>query len=531
MMTVYQLMGSVSRCERVSNLERSSSYRRIEEALAEQSRAFGKNIALVDGSTSYTYGTLSRLVQGFAKALQDNDLEPGDRAAVYLDKTVEAVIALYGIWTAGGVAVPLYEGSRTHQVKHILRHSGSKVFITHRHKLARLDRSILDGIRVLDVNQTAVLDVNKTAVVDAQQVTVPLAGGSQPAAILYTSGSTGRPKGILVSHDNLIAGTRIVVDYLSIGACERIISILPFSFDYGLNQLLSAVERGATLILQRSHFPADICRALVDYGITGIAGVPPLWAELQGAHSPFQRMSFPKLRYMTNSGGVFPVDLVQRYRRQLPEARIFLMYGLSEAFRSTYLPPGEIDVRPHSIGKAIPETEIYVLDEEGRECGPGLVGELVHRGPTVALEYWQEPEATREVFRPNPFATCNSGERVVYSGDLVRKDDDGYLYFVGRRNQMLKVQGFRVSPQEVEEILFASGAISEVAVCGEPDAASGMAVVAHYVPRKPEQFSVASLLSYCQREMPHYMVPRSFHRHASLPRTSSGKVNRNALTQ
>src|SRR5690606_11628701 len=193
-------------------------------------------------------------------------------------------------------------------------------------------------------------------------------GGREPAAILYTSGSTGRPKGIVVSHDNLLARARIVTRYLEIQHDERIISILPFSFDYGLNQLLTAVGAGATLVLQRSHFPADIHRCLARHAITGMAGVPPLWIQLFSGDSPLTQAAYPHLRYLTNSGGALPTEIVRRCRRALPAARLYLMYGLSEAFRSTYLPPEEVDRRPGSMGRAIPETEIRVVDDGGREC-------------------------------------------------------------------------------------------------------------------------------------------------------------------
>jgi acyl-CoA synthetase (AMP-forming)/AMP-acid ligase II len=296
-----------------------------------------------------------------------------------------------------------------------------------------------------------------------------------------------------------------------------------------LNQLLTSVGKGATLFLQRSHFPPDICRALQKHQITAMAAVPPLWIQLMQGYSPFPTMPFPSLRYITNSGGVFPVELVRRYRAQLPHTRIVLMYGLSEAFRSAYLPPDQIDLRPGSMGRAIPETDLYVLDEEGRECAPGQVGELVHRGPTVALGYWEDPEATRGVFRPNPLTPGNSDERVVYSGDLVKKDEEGYLYFVSRRDQMIKSQGFRVSPEEVEEGIFASGMVSEAAVCGEPDPVSGAIIIAHVVPKDRDAFNTRELLSYCQREMPSYMVPRMVHLHDALPRTTSGKLDRKAL--
>lgn len=502
---------------------RSADFARIEEPLFEQARLNGTKTAIIDGEREYDYRTLANLVEATATTLTQHGLQPGDRVSIYLDKTAEAVVALYGVWTAGGVAVPVNESLKTRQVDHILTNSGSKLVLTNSRMTSKVDETIFLNRAVLQIT----LNQEKgTAQSRLRLISSPT---NEPAAILYTSGSTGRPKGILISHENLLAGARIVSEYLGIQEDERIISILPFSFDYGLNQLLTSVGKGATLVLQRSHFLPDICRTLQKHQITAMAAVPPLWIQLMHGYSPFPTMSFPHLRYMTNSGGVFPVELVRKYRAHLPHTRIVLMYGLSEAFRSAYLPPDQIDIRPSSMGKAIPETELFVLDEEGYECAPGQVGELVHRGPTVALGYWDDPEATQAVFRPDPFASANREDRVVYSGDLVKKDEEGYLYFVSRRDQMIKTQGFRISPEEVEEFIFDSELVSEVAVCGDPDPVSGSVIVAHVVPRNKDTFSTSELLSYCQREMPSYMVPRMFRLHDSLPRTASGKMDRKTL--
>jgi len=241
--------------------------------------------------------------------------------------------------------------------------------------------------------------------------------------------------------------------------------------------------------------------------------------------SPLRELALPKLRLITNSGGVFPVEVLREYRRRLPGVAIYLMYGLSEAFRSTYLDPKQVDVRPDSMGKAIPETDIWVLNEAGKPCAPGEIGELVHRGPTVALGYFDDDEATRRVWRPNPFAPDHA-ERVVFSGDLVRTDAEGFLYFVGRRDAMIKSHGVRISPQEVEELIHGSGLVSEVVACGEPHPIAGMAVVVHVVPRDRSRFQQQDLLAHCRKTMPVYMVPKTIRVHDEFPRTASGKVDR-----
>jgi acyl-CoA ligase (AMP-forming) (exosortase A-associated) len=531
-----------------------SQPKRIEDTLFASARRVPTKDAIIDGDRSLDYATLAGAVRALAADLVARGITPGDHVAIFLDKTLDAPIAMYGVWAAGAVTVPINEGLRSAQVRHILDDSGSKLLIASQRRLDGVDAESYAGVPTLVADLTTLvadrttlvadrttLVADRTALVADRTALAPsdgappagsagdapaaeLPGGTEPAAILYTSGSTGRPKGILIAHANLLAGTRIVTRYLEITERERILSVLPFSFDYGLNQMLTAVAAGATLVLQRSLFPADVCRALERFEITGLAGVPTFWIQLMQRHSPFPRQQFPKLRYITNSGGVFPMDLIKRYREQLTNTRIFPMYGLSEAFRSTYLPPEEIDRRPGSMGKAIPECEILVVDEHGKICGPDQVGELVHAGPTVSLGYWKRPDSTAAVFRPDP--RDPNAPLVVYSGDLVRKDADGFLYFVGRRDQQIKSHGFRMSPEEVEEAVNRSGMVAEVIVRGIPDELAGQVVVAHVVARNPEAFSVADLKSFCEAEMPRYMVPKHIEVHEKFPRTSSGKVDR-----
>jgi acyl-CoA synthetase (AMP-forming)/AMP-acid ligase II len=328
---------------------------------------------------------------------------------------------------------------------------------------------------------------------------------------------------VVVSHENLCAGARIVSGYLGLRPGDRILSVLPFSFDYGLNQLLTSIRVGACLVLQRSLRAVDIVQTLERAAITVLAGVPTLWLQLLDPMSGFERTALPALRIITNTGGVFPVEAVRRYRQRLPDCQIFLMYGLTEAFRSTFLPPAQIDVRPSSMGKAIPECEMLVVDDSGAVVAPGQPGELVHRGPTVSLGYWRDPDATAHKFRPDPL-DASATRPVVYSGDIVQKDEEGYLYFVGRRDQMIKAYGYRISPNEVESLIFQSGSVREVVVVGVADELAGQRTVAYCIPG--EGFSPDTLMAFCRREMPSYMVPREIIVCADFPRTGSGKVDR-----
>lgn len=493
---------------------------RIEHELFRSADSRAEHAALEYGDRSWSFATLLRRAAGAARVVLDHGIHPGDRVVLCARKAPETVAALYGIWIAGGVAVPASAELRAAQLAHIIRHSEAKLVIADAQVLAELRASA-------EVLPATIAPLDAFSLDAPPMLNVLLHGGATRAAFLYTSGSTGLPKGIEISHDNLIAGARIVSTYLSITQDERVLSVLPFHFDYGLNQLLTTVRQGATLVLQRSTHPGAILRALNEQRITGLAGVPPLWVQLAGPGSPLETTAFPHLRYITNSGGAFPVDLLERFVATLKHSEIFLMYGLSEAFRSTFLPPSEVARRPTSMGKAIPETEIFVLDEHDRIAEPGTPGQLVHRGPTVALGYYNDVRATERAFRRDPLEP-GAARKVVYSGDVVRRDDEGFLYFVGRHDQQLKRFGNRVSPEEVEIALQRSGLVELAIVGGEPDPVAGQAIIAHVVPASTRT-TVEALDAYCRATMPRYLWPSRFELHGRFPLTSSGKVDRKVV--
>ena len=334
----------------------------------------------------------------------------------------------------------------------------------------------------------------------------------------------------MVTHANLLAGARIVAGYLGLGPADRTLSALAWSFDAGLNQVLATMWAGGTLVITESTYPPDICHALSADGITGLAGVPPLWEMLVSRPSAFLHTNLPRLRYITNTGGGIRPATLGRIRRSHPRTAIYLMYGLTEAFRSTYLPPELVDTRPDSIGLAIPDTEILVLNKAGLITDPDEAGELVHRGPTVAAGYWRDPGATAKVFRPSPFAPPGAvPEYVVYSGDYVRRDEAGYLYYVGRRDEQFKSRGYRVNPTEIELGLGGSGLLREVIVFAEPGRGGDNTIVAAVLPAEPASFETGLLEAYCRRVLPSHQWPGRYHVLSELPRTSSGKVDRAAI--
>jgi acyl-CoA ligase (AMP-forming) (exosortase A-associated) len=501
--------------------------------------------ALVHGDRRLRYGDVWARVSGLARGLREAGCDRSDRIGIYLDASVEQALSIFGVSRAGGAFVPINGVLFPDQVSHIARDCHMRGLVTSAAKLATLGPVLeaMTSLEFLVVTGPGVPDdapagarlpihsfeafCERGEPVDGHEASIE----KDLAAILYTSGSTGKPKGVMLSHAQVMAGASIVSTYLGITEAERILAVLPFSFDAGLNQIMTAFQQGATIVLKPFVFAREIVTALRGERITGLAGVPTLWTLLSQPSSSLHKDTYPHLRYITNTGGAMPQDVLATLRKLLPSTRVFLMYGLTEAFRSTYLPPEELDRRPTSMGKAIPDTEIMLVDENGRRCGPGETGELVHRGPTVSMGYWGQPELTARVLRPNPFLPPELGdvERVCYSGDLVRMDEDGFLYFIGRRDNMIKSSGFRISPTEVEEILFQSGKVQHAAVIGVADAMLGQAVVAFVVPGEGTPLDAEALRAWCAEKMPQYMLPKSIEVLDQMPKTSSGKVDYPAL--
>jgi acyl-CoA ligase (AMP-forming) (exosortase A-associated) len=496
--------------------------------------------ALVYGKHSWDYGTLCSAMESFAQGLLGLGLQRGERVAIYLEKRLETVAAMFGAAAAGCVFVPINPLLKPHQVQHILRDCDVQVLVTSMERLTGLGTALAacPALRAIIVTGNVEPSLSTMPVVTswdscltnhakAQTLQAHRAIDSDMAAILYTSGSTGQPKGVVLSHRNLVAGADSVAAYLQNTRDDRILSVLPLSFDYGLNQLTTAFKVGASAVLLNYLLPRDIPAAVSEHGITGLAAVPALWMQL--ARKDWSKNS--TLRYVTNSGGAMPQATLALLRQALPDTRIFLMYGLTEAFRSTYLPPEELDRRPGSIGHAIPNAEVLVLHPDGSPCAPGEPGELVHRGVLVSLGYWNDPERTAQRFRPLPQACTELPlpEIAVWSGDTVTMDEEGFLYFVGRDDDMIKVSGYRISPTEVEEIVASSGMVTEVAAFGVPHPSLGQAIVV-VAKAAMKSTTPAMLMQECRQNLPTYMLPAHITLHEEdLPRNPNGKIDRKAL--
>jgi amino acid adenylation domain-containing protein len=468
--------------------------------------------AVQDGQQLTSFAALAQRALGIAATLAEAGVRPGDRVGLYLRRSADAAAAFFGVLAAGAVAVFINETLRPRQIGYIVEHVDAGILIASDDLLKRLGRPLDTAARVLDIGSLPATGVFTP--------TVRVEG--DVAQIIFTSGSTGLPKGVTLSHGNLWAGTRSVVAYLGIDRTDKVASLLPFSFDYGLNQLLCCAATGATLVIERAVVPQRIVQSLRNAETTVLAAVPPLWLQLLDVED-FVARPLPALRTMTNTGGHLPREAVRKLRAAQPQADLVLMYGLTEAFRSCYLSPDRVDRKPGSVGRAIPGAEVLLLNDQLEPCAVGETGQLVHRGPTVAMGYWNDPEATAKRFRPNPLRSPGAPEteRVVFSGDYLYRDEDGDLFFVGRQDTMIKTLGYRVSPDEVVDALYASGEVVEAIVTSEPDPARGSQIVAYVVLRDGGQ--VEQLRAFAARELPRYMQPSRFEVRASLARTASGK--------
>jgi len=496
------------------------------ELLAETQR-----IAVIDGSRHCTYAELEHRAAAVADWLVGRGIRRGDRVAIHLRKSLEQVVAMFAIWRAGAVAVDVSHQWTSAQLDYVLRDCGVKALVTdakHARELgarglpATLEAVLVVGDAPADPRMAPWADVPAEPRTDVVRVI-----DRDLAAIMYTSGSTGSPKGVMLSHQNLVLGARSVARYLAIRPDDRLLSLLPLCFDYGLNQLLTTTLVGAALVLQAIPMPSEIAKTIATHSVTGFAAVPPTWVQF----IPYVAETgtrLPSLRYVTNSGGKIPHSVLELMPQALPGVDVVLMYGLTEAFRSTWLPPEKFAKKMGAMGQAIPNAECWVVDPDLGVCGPGQQGELVHRGALVSLGYWGRPEDTAAKIRPCPqLAHLIGDEPVVWSGDIVRIDDDGDFWFVGRRDGMIKCSGFRLSPTEVEEIAHASTLVAEVVAFGVQDDALGEAVhVAVTAARADAAVDIDALERYFRQHMPHYMVPRAIHVRAAMPRTASGKIDR-----
>jgi acyl-CoA ligase (AMP-forming) (exosortase A-associated) len=516
---------------------RANMHTQLHDIVAGMARDRAEAPALTYRSETATYAELWQRATAFASGLQSLGLGKADRVAIYLDKRIENVVSVVGTSLAGGVFVPVNPLLKPQQVAYILHDCSVRLLVTTAERYRRMREHLphcpsVEHVIVLDAESDALAEQNVIpwqSVPTTEVLQDRCAIDIDMAAIFYTSGSTGMPKGVVLSHRNLLVGGQSVSQYLENGPDDCILAALPLSFDAGFSQLTTAFTVGAHVVLHNHLLPGDVVKLCAEHQVTGLTGVPPLWIQLTDEEWPAEATR--SLRYFANTGGRMPRTTLDGLRAIFPEARPYLMYGLTEAFRSTYLDPSEVDRRPDSIGKAIPNAEILVIREDGSPCDAGEHGELVHRGALVAMGYWNDPERTAERFRPaagrDP-AICTS-ETAVWSGDIVVRDGDGFLYFVGRRDEMIKTSGYRVSPAEIEEVVYGTGMVGDAVALGVDDPRIGQHIILAVSPASGGELDGDELLRELKRDLPTYMVPREIVVRPSLPRSPNGKFDRSLL--
>lgn len=507
---------------------------RYEVQLADAARRHPGKTAIICGEREISYSELDRAADRFAGALaRDAGLVDGERCVVFMDNRIEVAVGVFGTLKAGGVFCVINPTTKADKLAFVLANCAASVLVTQ----ASLVRVALEAAHQAPSVRKVVVVSDPAAVLPADAVDYEDFLASAPgralapvgididlAMLVYTSGSTGRPKGVMMTHANIEHAATSITTYLQARSDDVILSVLPLSFDYGLYQLLMCVKTGATLVLEKSFaFPQKVLPLLASRQVTGFPLVPTMAAlivQLRNFNPEWAR----SVRFLTNTAAALPPSHILQLQHVFPQARIYSMYGMTESKRCTWLPPEQLAIRPDSVGIAIPGTQAWVADDRGNAVPPGVVGELVVRGGHVMQGYWDNEEATARVLRPGRYPW----EKVLHTGDLFRMDDEGFLYFVGRKDEILKSRGEKVSPKEVENVLYAMPGIREAALVGVPDGMLGQSLKAIVVTDEPGM-DARAVIAHCRAHLEEFMVPREVEFRDALPKTGTGKIRRSVL--
>ena len=510
----------------------------LHDYLANSARRLPDKIALVCGQRRVTYGELLARAHQLSWALQKRGVQRGDRVLVFADNTVEAVVSFWGVLGAGAVVAPINPLTKSDKLAWLLNDCRAAALITDGHLAPVFAPAVAKARHLKTVLVSGALDgVVASGLPGFAGFDAALAegrGDAPPphrcldidlAALVYTSGSTGDPKGVMLTHRNMLTAATSISQYLGLREDDIVLGLLPLAFDYGLYQLIMSFRQGARLVLERSFtFPAQVLGQAAAERVTFFPGVPTIYAVLAEMRD-LSKWDLSSIRAVTNTAAALPVKHITALSRIFPRARIFSMYGLTECKRCTYLPPEDLARKPESVGIAIPNTELWLVDEAGNKLGPGVVGQLVIRGATVMRGYWDKPEETAKKLRPGPLP----GEMVLYTGDYCRLDEEGYLYFVGRMDDIIKSRGEKVAPKEVEAALYAIPGVKEAAVIGVPDEILGQAVKAFVVLEQGAALTEKDLQRECQKRLENFMVPKHIALVPELPKTDTGKIKKTGL--
>jgi long-chain acyl-CoA synthetase len=507
--------------------------------LEKSAEKFPDKIALVCQGERLTYQQINSSANRLAKGLKDFGVERGDRVAIFLENSVESVLSIFGILKADAVFVVINPTTKKDKLAYILNNCRVKALITGSDKTDLLKEVLQKTHSVKSVILTGKQESEvKMFLPDKRVFYFDKVLGSYPdnslenknidldlASIIYTSGTTGNPKGVMLSHLNMVSAASSITQYLENTSDDVILNVLPLSFDYGLYQILMGFKIGGRVILEKSFlYPYVIIELILKEKVTGFPGVPTIFAILLQLED-LKKQNFDSLRYISNTAAALPIAFIKKIRETFPKAKLYSMYGLTECKRVSYLPPEELDRRPGSIGKGMPNEEVYIVNESGQKVETGEVGELVVRGSNVMLGYWELPEETAKVLKPGPLPW----ERVLYTGDLFRMDEEGFLYFVGRKDDIIKCRGEKVSPKEIENVLYNLEGVLEAAVVGVPDEILGQAIKAFVVLKEGIPLSEKDVLRHCQKNLEDFMVPKSVEIVETLPKTDSGKIRKVGL--
>jgi amino acid adenylation domain-containing protein len=511
----------------------------LHDYMHHSAQRFPDKVALVCNKVKTTYAELDARSNQLAHALQKRGVARGDRVIIYADNTLETVISFWGVLKANAVVSIINPQTKADKLTYYLNDCRATALITDAHLTnvfplsarqsshlksvivsGKLDPQRLEGLPGLVGWEQALGEEPRDRPPPRTAVDIDL------AAIIYTSGSTGDPKGVMLTHRNMLTAATSISTYLEVREDEVILGVLPLAFDYGLYQMIMAYREGARLVLERSFtYPAQVLNVMAQEKVTGFPGVPTIYAVLAEMKN-LRDFDLSNIRYVTNTAAALPVKHITMLRELFPKARIYSMYGLTECKRCTYLPPKDIDRKPTSVGIAIPNTELWVVDENDQKVGPGVVGQLVIRGATVMRGYWEKPESTAKKLKPGPLPN----EMVLYTGDFCKLDEEGYLYFVGRMDDIIKSRGEKVAPKEVEGVLYNIPGVKEAAVVGVPDDVLGQAVKAFVVLEKGVNLSDRDIIRECAAKLENFMVPKHVAFMDELPKTTTGKIKKTGLS-